>query len=807
MNPFTKYINDHHFHLKNELNVIRDEYSPEDIFKFRAFRDQATDAYVKVFLSDDIIRYNFIDYTFHKINTDIQLNINDRLVKNGYAPLIGESIIFSFKGGNVMFEHALGTFADFEKFKKVELSSVGKYFDKKMPAYLGDDVAKDKIEDFIDSINSNIKISDVDYTIYILTSNYTRFYLIYKFVAEIIADSFEDICKLFDALYEHNIENIDWDDKYKETILPDKFVDWIYDLVVRWDAKEIVDANVVIDIISDYKKRTHIFTLLAYYRLAEMLKYKNKMDDKDVYLDEIRNRIIKVIKYKSDTIAMRNQYNANSFDRMKENIVKMMNTAIQKNKEYYDVFEDATTITKNVYYMKNDIVEADIDIEKRKNFILISNSSIFNKTRSVSVEPARYHYKTFNNIIKVIHKHNTIDFDLFRIKFNITLDNKIYKNNIITKTMIPSEFIDVSVPHYRSDSFKHTDISTYFDMVEFGNPIFDKSINIIAINKKEIINDLIYVLYDQNYVFPWLDKKYVKRIIRLIYFLYLHFEDDTHVFKTLIDFIYAIKNKDDLVINELAARIFIYDYHIVKAIIINNVRYDKDIGTTILVNDEYSIVGHIILNVLLCEYLFSQPDPTYLLLINQMRENYGFVAYTDGSINYKHNDKDQYDKLVDTYIFYGYTLLWLNINSKTQPNINSKTQPNINSKTQPNINSKTQPNIDSKTQPNIDSKPQPNIDSKPHMAHGGGDVAQSQQQIKNSDVYNVDLKDKNIHDIPKHTSDTKELPISPEIKKSNDDTSKEQPPINKNLYVKRSRLRFPYQKSSGVATNLSVDYQ
>ena len=40
--------------------------------------------------------------------------------------------------------------------------------------------------------------------------------------------------------------------------------------------------------------------------------------------------------------------------------------------------------------------------------------------------------------------------------------------------------------------------------------------NIISYNIDELIDDLKYIIYTQNYIEPWIDPKYLKRIVRII---------------------------------------------------------------------------------------------------------------------------------------------------------------------------------------------------------------------------------------------------------------------------------------------------
>jgi hypothetical protein len=131
-----------------------------------------------------------------------------------------------------------------------------------------------------------------------------------------------------------------------------------------------------------------------------------------------------------------------------------------------------------------------------------------------------YHYVSFTSMIN--NKLNTTiqSFDLLRSKLNFKLNNVNlyrYSNSAIENETIniPSEFIDISFSDYldelHQESFKYKKIQRKLYLQEL--PYYVTTYNIPC-----FVNDLHTTLFKEK-VFPWLDKKYAKRLERL-FFLY-----------------------------------------------------------------------------------------------------------------------------------------------------------------------------------------------------------------------------------------------------------------------------------------------
>lgn len=112
-----------------------------------------------------------------------------------------------------------------------------------------------------------------------------------------------------------------------------------------------------------------------------------------------------------------------------------------------------------------------------------------------------------------------IKFYLARTKINFKINGS--KN-------IAGELIDISIPHRKDSQMSKYTTSKKFkknlDKHIIKNHDADRDFDYYSINIEYIIKDLMNILYTQN-VFPWDDTKYLKRIARLIYFIFANHLD------------------------------------------------------------------------------------------------------------------------------------------------------------------------------------------------------------------------------------------------------------------------------------------
>lgn len=160
----------------------------------------------------------------------------------------------------------------------------------------------------------------------------------------------------------------------------------------------------------------------------------------------------------------------------------------------------------------------EIDIIKKSDNISYSTNDINLYNTSNYSDKQYYHYITYNNTVHNEHPMYVRKFDLFRIKFNISIIKPIIEidGKIKEKFNIPSEFVDVSIPSFSDINRKN-----------FYNEIQEEGINILNYSQSstnyfwntysihQLFDDLVNILFGPT-IIPWYDAKYDKRIIRLL---------------------------------------------------------------------------------------------------------------------------------------------------------------------------------------------------------------------------------------------------------------------------------------------------
>ena len=172
----------------------------------------------------------------------------------------------------------------------------------------------------------------------------------------------------------------------------------------------------------------------------------------------------------------------------------------------------------------NDITLISIDLENKNddtfvyrnanNTFTATTNNMFNLTPKAN-DPFDI---TFNRDL-VLCKASLSEFSLARLRINFNLQFQITVNGapFQANAILPIELYDVGIPKTREESETFARSGQYLS----GN------IDIISINNTPLyslmycIKDLINVLFVQA-LFPWDDKKYAKRIKRLMYYSMLY---------------------------------------------------------------------------------------------------------------------------------------------------------------------------------------------------------------------------------------------------------------------------------------------
>lgn len=644
--PFIKNLNE-----KYTSDDIINENDIDILFPKRVFADTSTSAFTSVFLSDNLVV--FTDYLFNKLYMDIFSNINDKLLENNMIPINNdENIVLIFKGGNVMHFY-------FNKILKQKYENIKyKTLDKNIESI--------NIDEYLKEIaTKNFSISDVDFSICIKADNVKRYNEIYSTLLEILYNSFNDISKLFDEYYklalddeELSIISINLENDFilniehlniLEKTLKDIFVklryiedykfvnrDTLTSCVNLKDLKYInlknineirksyieyieqIDLNKISNLLQQINfekccKLVDLSKLLIYsYQIIYIAKITNKQYPKyiDNIIINIKTKMEQVTTFKLNSLIKAKFYTK---DKIKRYIETLENKLNELNKDNCHFAKNK----KMVQIMKlNDVVGTDINIGKKNNFKVILDDLKIEDNK-------RIHYISFNRSIHSNFSVYDLSFDLMRIKFNTTINNKL-----ITKTYsqgnsekkdnnIPSEFLDVSIPNYSDYYRKHYVMDMSYTEL-FGIPSY---------TIKQIYEDLIFVLYKQSYFVPWTDKKYEKRIGRSIIFGLINSKQHFDKLLKLVEFSYDyISNNRPYPYDYIKEMNFIYGSNDIKYTIDNlvNNEYNGYVKSynSLLINKEYSNIEDYLRNIIYFTSLHNQDTQKYLNFINNIRKEY-----------------------------------------------------------------------------------------------------------------------------------------------------------------------------------------
>jgi hypothetical protein len=667
-------------------NIMTDENSSLKKNNARIFPDISTDAYTKNILIDEDNRYLFLDYTFHCINSNLQIYINDYLYNNDKIGLFdGECIYFVFKGGNVM-NHFIQVFLDniVEAFNNVSLSEPNKIY---KPRYLSGDAST--YSDFFSKLKDNFKISDVDYSIYINTASNTRFVTIYSGIVKILAKVMDDISNGFDDIFDGEVNMSIRDDEIINTTDSvndnDAEFDNHFDLIKKLLADKHSDNE--IDPLSltkcfDYYDTlinnipivsTKIFVLIKYVQYLQSLIYFSDEIKTNEIRDNIKNlqSIVEIInKNKFVNIAKSDFYNKSKVNKMLESVVSQLKENVGKKK-----YKGSVNKIKEYVLVREPTIE-NIKITKKSDTIIICENNPNDQYYYYDTSNKRYHYTSFNATINVENKFTRVHFDLMRIKFNLsTTDNLfIVNNNKQTDYQIPSEFIDVSIPYYDDPSrklfFDH--ISDGVTKIKLDSSSIGRDILINSYGLNDLYEDLEKIIFAQFNYIPWADSKYNKRLIRMIYMgivsTYYHSPEKLPIFLDLLrftedslDYVNGVTSIETFAQNCKKFILSTSDENQEIVYILNSIKINYPsiykIDDLIQVKDKYKIIKSTIKFIILYTITSKYSLVEQRKFISRMRSDASLVQHdSDAMIT---DSYDQYKKFAQILIDYGYQIYFV----------------------------------------------------------------------------------------------------------------------------------------------------
>lgn len=575
-NEFLRQVIENDFSFTHELCGTKDESSKFVTDHVRFFRDMTTEAFVNIFLSDKQTRFRFIDYTYHTINSALQTKINEYLCANHQVPLNGdEGLYFVFKGGNVMnfFVEAMVDGGIEQLFDTVRLDSVDwleEYGIDNIDLTKTDDAGNPIVtfKQLITFIKTKFKISDIDYSIVISGANYARYTLIYGGVVKILADALRNVANIFNMMFETRpddgkieitkdvphtaIKEIDENYRELKNMLSHPYIAQYIESVLKekpYEEKSVPISAQIIEYVhllitldpldkvtvEDQINLESIITIIQYLQTIGYLKhlglFKPMVREKfSATLAIMQNMLNDKLRLKQLAVQETNFYSPVKIEGFITDLANRLNKEFDKSAgsiKKYEMYFTGLEMIEDSYEMTKRVEAINVDISDRRDMIVCSSNNTLMQIKNKECEDSGRHYVTFNNII-YIRQPVSVCFDLMRIKFNTTCNEVFTKNKVAQRLSIPSEFIDVSIPRYQDTSLgmflKHDKV---YDM-RYTDETTD--VSLVSYDLEEICSDLQYVLFEQNYYCPWLDRKYEKRLFRLMFMLACcaHDEDLEH---------------------------------------------------------------------------------------------------------------------------------------------------------------------------------------------------------------------------------------------------------------------------------------
>lgn len=296
--------------------------------------------------------------------------------------------------------------------------------------------------------------------------------------------------------------------------------DLIYSLIEASNFVNDIDDKSIS--ILNFTKINQLATMIQYLHTIKYLNIRH--DEFVINVDnlvrletQLQEYLKKFLDDKYSKLRISNFYSNDKFNAMKSDLANGLNKLIGQVK--YTVLNDGLKSTINEYRLVSNCDQNDIIYKPRGNFICKSTDNPILQQSLFNAGDYYLHYITFNNLIKSLKKANTNNFDLMRIKFNTELINVAQVNDVTKNIKIPSECIDISIPFYDDSGYEKfmEHFSLNNNLINIKNTQTNISIILQSYNLEDVYHDLIYVLFQQNYYLPWIDPKYAKRVIRLLF--------------------------------------------------------------------------------------------------------------------------------------------------------------------------------------------------------------------------------------------------------------------------------------------------
>ena len=572
--------------------------------KERQLKDVSTDVFIKEMFSDnrDVNdtqnllrkekRFYFLAYVYTYLRMKLQIELHEALAKHSIILGLNERVMLLFKGGNMMFYK-------YEKLSKELNGALHDIFTKKF--------------------NEHFKVSDFDFTVYILVQDRKTFYKVKRIATQILWEGLTEVRDFFEQYVQIVLnKNLDVSEITNELVInpslnDPKSINDLMQKVMKVEDDQNIEGMSMATLRKAYIRLARFLKKrLVWHKEPELLseafnmKYDKNLkaaldsvrytwtNDIKPYIDKLRKdkktldiinnndiciprlsvvyeylclltRFINVIDpleafvvnaYKEDVkgflttttqeftkqiqtkIIQCGFYSKDALGQLKQGIIKEFTKKIEDASANGKTFKVCKTIGDEYLSFDGDVDELKDEsnfnliellpsmqlqvYESPRHDFIINTDLISDNEMYIDDSQSSLHYVYYNSTIsKVRNEHSSVvDFDLLRIKYNLTLGGVEVSPVEEKRLQIPSEFVDISVCGYDDSALTqfrnhlHESLDLYQIEQEDSTNV-QLRLECLGYSTKAMIHDLTYVLYEQNLFTPWTDQKYKKRIYRL----------------------------------------------------------------------------------------------------------------------------------------------------------------------------------------------------------------------------------------------------------------------------------------------------
>ena len=379
------------------------------------------------------------------------------------------------------------------------------------------------------------------------------------------------------------------DEEYADEFRPikDTLTDFVNDNFLKYNRNELALVKLIFEVfnamIKEVRKKYKLtkYDLVFVFKGGNVLRIinNNMMDYFPQGSDEIVRKIyLPYLKQSDNDFSVYLNPNLGRYKEISEKLMWYIYEALNKIREiylsdlphYFDIYnlsrKQRSKLTKKLI---DDLNKTEVlKVHSVRISPTFDKFIKFDKDENIMVhdiqnKPTTAYYNSVNQALKFASPAGGVTrFDLARTKINFQMNESINQSG---------ELIDVSVPKKEDYQMQvHNTTKRFHKFVkkniiqDLYNEEYDFKYNLI--NMHYIIHDLMNMLYIGR-EFPWEDRKYAKRVNRLMYFVFLDILDKIRVTPDNLD---VIKDVMDIFKKSLKNTKLIKDIHQMNLILVSS---------------------------------------------------------------------------------------------------------------------------------------------------------------------------------------------------------------------------------------------